>query len=135
MTENEEKAYVDGGNATWRHLLGEAIRHLSGTETDVTAARLLTERHDARVALRALAAEVGVEEVDPELHLADLVQRIARATPKIDTAHVVAARIFYREGYGMTLGPWSDLDEKARHRFLVRAAQAIQDVRGLGKST
>ncbi len=72
MTDDEEGAYIMGGNQAWRHILGEAIRHL-GPDGDADRWRL--ERADAVSALRDICAKHGDNDWPDTLHLADVLEK------------------------------------------------------------
>lgn len=72
MTPEAERAYIDGTQAAWRRMLGEAIRAL-GPEGSADSWRL--ERAGAVHALRVLCAEFGDNEWDDSLDLMDVIDK------------------------------------------------------------
>jgi hypothetical protein len=76
MTEKEEAAYIAGGNAAWAFILSEAMRNLGGA--DLTAAHLISERHDVVVALRSICEDYGDNDWEDNLHLADVIEKHLR---------------------------------------------------------
>lgn len=83
MTPKEEEAYVAGGNAAWRMILSEALKHLGGDGIDLTKERLILERSEAIASLRQLCVGLGVDidSIDwpDDLHLVDIIERIKQA--------------------------------------------------------
>ena len=73
MTPPEEEAYEQGSRAAWFNVLRTALRHLGDGAPD--AARLIAEREEAVLALRAHAPEMDLPD---DLHLADAIRRILK---------------------------------------------------------
>lgn len=83
MADENEQAYVNGGNAAWLHILREALKHL-GTE-GFSKERLIAEREEAILVLRRLCGDHGDNEWDDDLHLADIIDKhLGRHLPSSD---------------------------------------------------
>lgn len=82
MTENEERAYVDGMTSVYRELLGVALRGLHREPMPETLesaqkriAQLETHLTDVRGTLRRLCADYGDNDWDDDLHLSDVLEK------------------------------------------------------------
>jgi hypothetical protein len=67
-----EQDYIQGNNAAWRQILGEAVRAL-GPDGDADRWRL--ERADTVAALRSLCEEFGDNDWPDDLHLGDVIEK------------------------------------------------------------
>lgn len=74
MTPDEhDRIYMEGSNAAWRRILGEAIRELGQETRDVHGWRC--ERADAVACLRTVCEAFGDNDWPDDLHLADVIQK------------------------------------------------------------
>ena len=73
MTEKEEQAYVNGSRASHRRMIDYCIMNLG--KQDMTKEQAIEELEGARGALRSLCAEVGDNDWDDRLHLADVIDK------------------------------------------------------------
>ena len=75
MTQDEERAYIQGQQATWRTLLGQACRELGPDSAEATAERWRIERSDAIRILREVCSHFGDNDWPDNLHLADIIDK------------------------------------------------------------
>lgn len=80
MTDDEEKAWVEGERAALRRIMLDCARQLGAGDRDADNARMLAERVELRSALIELIEEYGGETADipPNLYLPDIVKRLGR---------------------------------------------------------
>jgi predicted secreted protein len=75
MNQKEERAYVEGGRAAWRKMLGEALKALGRDSPEHTEKAWLLEREEAISMLRSVCGEHGDNDWDDNLHLADIIEK------------------------------------------------------------
>lgn len=74
MTDDEERAYIEGGRAAWRSMLSRCLSELGyGDETRQAAA--VAQLEEARAALRRVCEDHGDNDWPDELHLADVIEK------------------------------------------------------------
>jgi hypothetical protein len=75
MNAKEEKAWLLGERAAWTGLLHQAMNYLGYIGPDFDKARWIAEREAAIAQLRSLCADFGDNEWEPDLNLADIIDK------------------------------------------------------------
>lgn len=77
MTNEEEKAYIQGRRSAWTTMLGECIDHLDPENKLFKMTVLMKEREGAVAALKILCHNLGLEnDWAPKDHLVDIIHNI-----------------------------------------------------------
>lgn len=100
----EEKNYIEGQNSIWRRLLTEASREL-----EIEDGKYLRENLEARAKIQGLFDQIGSDQYEPDLHMADLLERLGDELEMLNTPNIAVVhggREYTLERNGTWLCRW-----------------------------
>lgn len=70
-----EQSYILGSERAWIHVLQLCLQHLDNNDSLVEKSRLILERTEVVHKLRSLCEDFGDNDWEPNLHLADIIDK------------------------------------------------------------
>jgi hypothetical protein len=75
MDDATEQVWMDGNRAAWVAMLGECLKRLGYDTPEAMSVKWVKEREEAIAILRRLCREHGDNHWEPNLHLADIIDK------------------------------------------------------------
>jgi hypothetical protein len=75
MTDESERAYIEGSRVAWRKMLRQALMELGRDSEEWNQKRWLLEREEAISMLRRICERLGDNDWPDDLNLADIIDK------------------------------------------------------------